>query len=360
MRPATRLRQAMSRAIREGQTPGVVVLVGKGDDVLFHEAVGERMAVPDHRPMELDTVFDLASLTKPVATATVVMQLIERGVLGLRDPVRQWLPEYTGSGRDHTTLWHLLTHCSGLPAYKQYADALGPRVPRARRRPEVVADICRLPLQHAPGKGFIYSCLGYILLASVVERATGQPLDRCFRDQVARPLGLYDTMFCPSPARVARCAATEQLPSGVLLGVVHDENARYLNGVGGNAGLFSTAPDLSRFMRMLLGGGMLGGVRILERRTVKAMLSPQLRLPGCVRGLGWDVDSDYSPSLRGDRFPKGASIGHSGYTGTSIWADPAQRLYVIILTNRVHYGRDKDVQKLRRQVADAAWELALD
>lgn len=358
MSPERKLQRAMSRAISEGQTPGAVVLVGQGEEVLFHEALGERMVAPEHRPMELDTIFDLASLTKPVATATVVMQLIERGALGLRDPVRQWLPEYAGPDRDRTTLWHLLTHCSGLPAHKQYADALGPRVPKSRRRPQVVADICQLPLQHAPGKGFIYSCLGYILLASVVERATGQPLDRCFRDQVARPLGLRDTVFRPSPARVARCAAAECLPSGVLVGVVHDENARYLSGVGGNAGLFSTATDLSRFMQMLLGGGALGDVRLLERRTVRAMLSPQLKLPGCVRGLGWDVDSDYSPSLRGDCFPKGASIGHSGYTGTSIWADPARRLYVIILTNRVHFGRDRDVSKLRREVADAAWELA--
>ncbi len=356
MSPRTKLRQAMKQAVREGQTPGAVVLVGQGDEVLFHEAVGERMVAPEHRPMELDTIFDLASLTKPVATATVVMQLVERGVLGLRDPVRDWLPGYTGPGRDRTTLWHLLTHSSGLPAYKQYA-ALDQGVPKTRRRRAVTADLCRIPLQYVPGKGFIYSCLGYILLASVVEQAAGQPLDRCFRDWVARPLGLRDTAFSPSTTRVARCAATEQLPSGVLLGTVHDENARYLNGVGGNAGLFSTAGDLSRFMRMLLGGGALGETRLLERRTVRAMLSPQLRLPGCVRGLGWDVDSDYSPSLRGEHFPKGASIGHSGYTGTSIWADPARRLYVIVLTNRVHYGRDRDVRKLRRQVADAAWGM---
>jgi CubicO group peptidase (beta-lactamase class C family) len=344
--------RAVRQSIAKGQTPGAVVLVGKGDEVVLHEAFGERMVTPEHRPMQPDTIFDLASVTKPVATATVVMQLVGQGRLGLRDRVRQWLPEYHGPGRDRTTLWHLLTHSSGLPAYKHYPDAWGWSMARGKRRPAVADDICQLPLQYPPGKGFIYSCLGYILLASIIEQAAGQPLDRCFREWVARPLKLRDTGFRPSPGRVARCAATEPLPEGVLCGVVHDENARYLSGVGGNAGLFGTAADLSRFMRMLLGEGELEGVRILQRPTARAMMAPQLKLPGAARSLGWDVDTDYSLSLRGQYFPRG-SFGHSGFTGTSVWADPASRVYVILLTNRVHFGREADIQRLRRQVSDA-------
>jgi len=349
----TTVKRAAEQAIVRGDTPGAVVLIGRGDETLLHEAYGERMVAPEHRPMEPDTVFDLASVTKPVATATVFAQLMERGRVGLRDRVAHWLPEYRGPGRERATLWHLLTHSSGLPDHKNYPDFLGWDMPRTRRRPATVSDICRLPPQYPLGQGFTYSCLGFILLTSVIEAAAGQPLDRCFREWVARPLGLRDTSFNPPPTRQARCAATEQLPAGTLCGLVHDENARFLGGVGGNAGLFGTAGDLARFLRMLLGGGELEGVRVLQTRSARALIRPQLKLPDRVRGLGWDIDTDYSPSLRGVHFSD-RSFGHSGYTGTSVWADPTTGGYAIILTNRVHYGREASVQQLRRQVSDAA------
>jgi len=326
--------------------------------VLCHEAFGHRMLVPEQRPMERDTIFDAASLTKPVATATAVLQLVERGELSLDDPVCRFLPQFTGEGRESATICQLLTHSAGVPAYKNYLSEWGEDLAPAERRPRVVADICVLPLQYPVGKGFLYSCLGFILLASLVQAVSGKPLDQYAGECIFGPLGMRDTCFNPAGGAVARCAATEQLPEGVLCGIVHDENARYLGGVGGNAGMFATAGDLSRFMRAILNAGALGGARILSTDTVALMVSPQLALPDAVRGLGWDIRTSYSPHLRGDRFPEGG-IGHSGYTGTSIWADPASRTYVILLTNRVHLGRDREISRLRREVANIAAAGAL-
>lgn len=352
------LNEAVAAAVQEamsaGQTPGAVVLVGEHDRLLLHEAYGDRMVTPERRSMQRDTVFDLASLTKPLSTALAIMQLADRGVLDPEDPVARWLPAYTGPGRDETTLRHLLTHSSGLPAYRNYLHEFGDSIAPADRRRRVVADLCQVELQHAPGTAFVYSCLGYVLLASVVEAAARQPLDRWFATEIAAPLGLVDTGFCPDAGRRERCAATEMLPEGVLLGVVHDENARYLGGVGGNAGLFSTATEVSRLVRLMLRGGELDGVRLLSKAAVRRMTTPELALPEAKRGLGWDLDSDYSPALRGQHWPAGISFGHSGYTGTSAWADPVSGRYAIVLTNRVHFGREVGVQDLRRAIANLA------
>ncbi|MEA3400073.1 MAG: serine hydrolase domain-containing protein [Armatimonadota bacterium] len=352
-----RIAGTIETAIRDDVTPGAVVLVGRGDEVLCHEALGHRMVQPERRPMKLDTVFDVASLTKPVATAVSVLQLIEREELSLDTPVRAILPGFTGDGRESATVRHLLTHSAGLPAYRNYLDELGEDIPPAQRRRRVVEDVCSLPLEHAPGEGFLYSCLSYILLASVVEAVAETPLDELAAQSIFRPLGMADTCFNPPPELAARCAATEQLPDGVLCGVVHDEDARYLGGVGGNSGLFSTARDLSRFVRAILAGGELDGVRILSEGSVQLMISPQLEVGETRRGLGWDIASSYSPQVRGG-FPPGG-IGHSGYTGTSIWADPPSGVYVILLTNRVHLGRDREIGPLRREVATIAAEVLL-
>ncbi len=343
--------RALESAIAEGRTPGAVALIGRGDEVLCHEARGRRMVVPERRPMEPNTVFDLASLTKPVATAPAIMQLVEREAIGLDDPVRAFIPPFTGDGRERATIRHLLTHSSGLPAYRHYDRQLGADLPPEERRARVVEEISRLPLQHPPGEGFVYSCLGFIVLASIVGTVAGESPDVFVHRSIFEPLGMTDTGFNPPAELRGRCAATEQLPEGTLCGVVHDENARYLGGVGGNAGLFGTAADLSRFVRAMLAGGGLGGRRILRPETVAAMLSAQLELPGARRGLGWDIDSTCTPNIRGE-FPDG--VGHSGFTGTSIWAHPPSGAYVILLTNRVHLGRDREIAPLRREVATIA------
>lgn len=350
--PQERIRAAIARGIEEGRTPGAVALIGRGDRIICHEAVGDRMLEPERRPMQQDTIFDLASVTKPVATATATMQLIERRMLGLHDPVSRYLPEFTGNGRERATILHLLTHSSGLPAYRRFCDVLGEDVPTNERRERAIEHICRLSLEYAPGTGFTYSCLGFIALASIVGNVAGQPLDDYARERVFTPLHMADSCFNPPPEPASRSAATEQLTDRVLCGVVHDENARYLSGVGGNAGLFSSARDLSRFARAILGGGELDGQRILREETVRYMLAPHLRLPSGTRGLGWDVDSTYTPQIRAGFPNRGA--GHTGYTGTSIWLDPPSRSYVILLTNRVHLGREAEVGPLRREVTALA------
>lgn len=349
---AARLREALGEAIAAGQTPGGVVVVGLKDEILALEAVGDRIteAVAGQRqPMEPGTIFDLASVTKPVATATAAMRLVEAGQVDLQTPACQWLPGLD----ERITPWHLLTHSAGLPAYKNYLND-GGSIPLEDRRSQVTDDLCHLPLVHEPGTGFLYSCLGYILLTSLVERASGDALRALVAREVTGPLGMTNTMFSPVVERREECAATELTADGVLRGVVHDENARYLDGVGGNAGLFSTAGDLSRFMRMVLSGGALDGARVLRQDIVEKMTTPQLKLECGVRGLGWDIDTGYSPVVRGS-FPAG-SFGHTGYTGTSIWADMASGAYVILLTNRVHFGREREVGPLRRKVAELAWE----
>lgn len=340
--------QAVNAAIASGQTPGAVVLVGRGHEVLLHQAYGHGMLFPQQRPMLPDSIFDLASVTKPVAAATAVMQMVEQRQLALSQPVCEWLPGFD----PRITVRHLLTHSSGLQPYKNYLSEWGDSVPPGQRRRRVIADIARLPLQYPPGEGFAYSCLNAVVLASLVRAASGVPLDRYFREHVAGPLGLKDTRFHLGAMNRAatRCAATERLPGGVLCGVVHDEIARYLGGVGGNAGLFGTAADLSRFMRMVLAGGELDGVRVLRKKTVALMTTPQLTLGKLQRGLGWDINTAYTPSVRGN-FPAG-SFGHTGYTGTSVWADPASRVYLIVLTNRVHISREANVMPLRRKLAN--------
>ena len=349
-RAGSEIRATIEEAIAEGRTPGAVCLVGRGRDTLFHEAIGHRSPAPERLPMEPDTVFDVASLTKVVATTTVILQLAERGDLSIDDPVERWLPEFTGEGRERATLRHLLTHSAGLPAYRNYLAEWGESIPEAERRGRVVRDICALPLQNAPGEGYEYTCLGFILLASIGRAASGRPLEELARERIFAPLGMSATGFCPAAGTRDRCAATEQLPDGPLVGVVHDENARYLSGVGGNAGLFSSAPDLARFARAILNGGELDGTRILSEESVAGVLTEQ---PGCGevrRTLGWRLANADDTHLHGA--PTAASVGHTGYTGTSLWVDARRGVFVILLTNRVHLGRAAEIGPLRRRVGE--------
>lgn len=328
-----------------GQTPGAVVLVGRGAEVLYHEAFGLRSCRKPRHLMRKDTVFDLASLTKPLATAPAILQLVERGQLSVTAPASRWLPGLDGE----ITIAHLLTHSAGLPAYRDYMGGWGEAVAAPERHERIVADLCQLPLQARPGKQFTYSCLGYVLLHAIFERVSGLQLNEWYATEIARPLGMKDTGYLPGPEQVARCAATEEVAEGLLCGVVHDPIARYSGGVSGNAGLFGTARDVSRFMAMILAGGALGQVRLFKEDTVRLMTTPQLRLPDIERGFGWDLHSAYSPIVRGS-FP-GGSFGHTGYTGTSLWADPRSGVYVIILTNRVHLGESSNIGPVRSEVA---------
>ena len=316
-------------AVASGEIPGVVVVVGRGDDILFQGAYGSRRFLPKSSPMTVDTIFDIASLTKPVGTTIAVMTLVERGAIKLDAPVGQYLKEFRGKQFDEITIRRLLTHSAGLIAYP-------PNSAVAAGFPSAVAEIARIPLEYPPGSAFQYSDTGFILLGEVVRRVSGARLDRYLERILFRPLDLQDTSFHPKPSLMGRVAPTEFLNGRLLNGEVHDPRARLLGGVAGHAGMFSTAADLARICRMLLNGGTLDGHRVLDAATVRMMWEAAPEGRG-VRTLGWDLSSPYSRPMA-LFFPEG-SVGHTGFTGTSIWIDPATRTYIIILTNRVHpYG----------------------
>jgi CubicO group peptidase (beta-lactamase class C family) len=287
--------------------------------------------------MTVDTVFDVASLTKPVATATSVMILIEEGKLLLSDPVVRFIPEFAAGGGDRAkvTIEHLLTHRAGFPPDDPLELYNGTPA-------EIFARKYQQPLASAPGARFVYSDVGYEVLGEVIRRVSGEPLDRFAEDHVFRPLGMTDTTFLPLRRRLSasRIAPTEKRGDHWMRGEVHDPRAYAVGGVAGHAGLFSTAADLAKFCRMILDGGRLGRARILSPAAVEAMTRPRFYGDGDIRGLGWDIATGYS-SNRGALFPPG-SFGHTGFTGTSLWIDEAKDLYVAFLTNRVHPTRENE------------------
>lgn len=328
-------------ALREGKLPGCVVVVGRGTGVLYQRAFGARSLVPAREPMSLDTVFDLASLTKPVATAASIMKLVEEGKVDLDQPVAHYLPAFARAGKSAITLRQLLTHVSGLPADTAVADYEHGRAYALER-------IAAVALKAAPGSRLIYSDLGYIVLEEVIRQVTGQDLASFAARAIFRPLGMTDTGFSPSPALQARSAPTEMRDGRWMRGQVHDPRAFRLGGVAGHAGLFSTAADLALFSRMILGGGQVDGKRVLSARTVAQMLAAH-DVPGGIRALGWDMQSAYSIN-RGSSLSRRA-VGHGGYTGTSLWIDPAQDVFVLFLSNRVHPDGKGQVNTLAAAIA---------
>jgi uncharacterized protein YbbC (DUF1343 family)/CubicO group peptidase (beta-lactamase class C family) len=346
----------VEEAIAEKKLPGAVVLVGRGERTLYQKAIGNRAVVPSVEPMTLDTVFDVASLTKVVATTTSVMILLEEGRIRLNDRVSSFVPGFERYGKAGITVRHLMTHVSGLrpdvdlgDMWKGYEMAINLAIE------EVPTSL--------PGERFVYSDINYFLLGDIVRRVSGRPLDQFARERIFEPLGMKDTSFLPAASLRPRMAPTENCtPFGwpcegsglsMLRGVVHDPTARRMGGVAGHAGVFSTAADLAIFCRMLLNGGEYRGARILAPLTVAKMTMPASG-PGerNVRGLGWDMDSAFSAN-RGELLPLG-SFGHTGWTGTSIWIDPATDLFVVFLSNRVHPDGKGDVTPLRARVATVA------
>jgi len=344
----------IEKAIADKQVPGAVLLVGRGSYILYQKAYGMRALVPQAEPMTLDTIFDMASLTKVVATTTSVMILVEEGRIRLNDRVATFIPDFGRYGKGDITIRHLLTHVSGLRPDLDLSDDSW------RSYDEAIRRACEEVPASAPGERFVYSDINFFLLAEIVARVAGMPFDRFVQERVARPLGMTDTMFNPPSSLWTRIAPTEMCtpygwpcegPNQVMLrGIVHDPTARRMGGVAGHAGLFSTAADLSRFCRMVLGGGALGGVRVLSPLTVVKMSMPATAAGlASVRGLGWDLDTSYS-SNRGELFPVG-SFGHTGFTGTSLWLDPVTKTYVVLLSNRVHPDGKGDATPLRARVA---------
>ena len=343
----------IENAIETRQIPGAVLLVGRGSSVVYRKAYGRRVIEPTPEPMTVDTIFDLASLTKPIATATAVMQLVEDGRIRLDDRIASHLPDFGRHGKDTITVRHLLTHVGGLRGDLDLED---PWIGRDTAL-ELAAE--EIPLA-APGERFIYSDIGFLVLGALIEHVTGLPLEQFVKQRITTPLGMKDTGFTPPVTAQTRIAPTQRCtPLGprcegsgqiMLRGEVHDPTARRMRGVAGHAGLFGTADDLARYARMLLEGGALGSTRILSPLSVVKMTSPATPAELLsVRGLGWDIDSSYS-SNRGELLPIG-SFGHTGFTGTSLWIDPLTGTYIILLTNRVHPDGRGDVGALRAQVA---------
>lgn len=343
--PATALASFVDRAVEEAiadrKLPGAVVVIGRHDGVLLRRAYGFREVQPDRVPMTLDTVFDLASLTKPVATATSIMVLAERGAVGLDDPVAKYVPECAGGGKGAITLRHLLLHVSGLPADTAMSQF-------EHGREEAIRGICEAKLRAAPGVKSIYSDIGFILLEEVVRRVTGKELPDFAREAVFGPLGMKDTAFVPSGELKARAAWTEEVDGEWRAGVVHDPRAFRLGGVAGHAGLFSTADDLARYARAILGGGQVEGQRVLSARSVAAMTAPY-DVPGGIRTLGWQVDSSWKSAALSPR-----AFGHFGFTGTAMWIDPDADLFVVVLSNRVHPDGTGDAKPLVARVSTLA------
>lgn len=333
--------------IQAGRIPGAVVLVGNRERVLYRQAFGYRALVPEKLPMTVDTVFDLASLTKVVATSTAIMQLIEQGKLSMDEPVARYWPEFAANGKEQITVRQLLTHYSGLrpdipesPAWQGYERALG-----------------LILAEHPtclPGSRYIYSDINFEILGELVHRLSGETLNVYCRKRIFEPLGMSDTLFLPPLSLCDRIAPTQNpgnREARKACGEVHDPTGFRMGGVAGHAGLFSTADDLAIFARMLLEMGKVNGQEILGPSQVAMMISPQSPEGGeRLRGLGWDLGQVFATNQA--ELPAFGSFGHKGYTGTEIRIDPINGVYVIILTNRVYLNGKGDAQPLRKNVAE--------
>ena len=338
--------------IANKRLPGAVVVVGRKSRVVWRQSYGARVLQPAREPMTPDTIFDVASLTKVVATATSIMILVERGKLRLSDPVSLHIPELKGEGRERITIEQLLTHISGYAPDFDLQE-------RWTGYDEAIKRLIKEPLRNPPGTRFTYSDIGFITLGEVVARIGKMPLDQFAQKNIFRPLGMTSTGFRPNTTLQSRIAPTEKRRGQLsylgdtasnigaegdiwLRGQVHDPTSYRMNGVAGHAGLFSTANDLAIYCQMILNGGSYGGVRVLSPLTVAQMTRPRIvSSSGNTRGLGWDINTSYSAN-RGELFPLG-SFGHTGFTGTSIWIDPASEMFVVFLSNRVHPDGKGDV-----------------
>jgi uncharacterized protein YbbC (DUF1343 family) len=341
----TSVDEVAREAVQSGEIPGIVVLVGRGDELLLLRAWGHRRVIPDAQPMTTDTIFDIASLTKPLGTSLAVMSLVERGALRLDAPLGRYLVEFRRRHFAGVTIQRLLTHSAGFPAIPP------PGVVRTSTAATMRA-LARVSFDYPPGTGTQYSDIGFMLLGEVVRRVSGQPLDRYLERVVFKPLGLRDTGFRPPASARDRIAPTEWANGQMLVGEVHDPRARLLGGVAGHAGMFSTATDLGRLCRMLANGGVLDGTRILKADTVSRMWTRTADGSGS-RALGWDVSSVFARAML-PFFPP-ESVIHTGFTGTAVLIDPQTRVYLVVLTNRVHPngGGAAKIRELRVRMAGA-------
>jgi CubicO group peptidase (beta-lactamase class C family) len=334
--------QLLDREVAEGRIPGAVALIARNGKIVSTYAAGwSEDAEQTQRPMEVTSVFDLASLTKVMSTLPAVLILLERGLLHLKDPVSHYIPEFSAHSKDSITIEHLLTHSSGLTSHEALYN-------RGWNRAQMLHYIWNQPLEYAPGTQVVYSDLGFITLGVIVEKITGFPLNEFAYKEIYLPLGMDETGYLPAEPFQLRAAATEydHRLGRCKRGEVHDENAYAMGGVAGHAGLFSTVKDIAVYGQLWLNGGLYGGVRLFSPLTLQTALRGYTDLiKAANRGLGW--------VLRGDRWDasgdllSAATYSHTGFTGTSIVCDPVNGMLILLLTNRVHYGRAKPIQRFR-------------
>jgi uncharacterized protein YbbC (DUF1343 family) len=354
--PQETIDRLVNEAIDAKKVPGVLVRVQQGEKVLLEKSWGNRAVEPAAEPLTLDTIYDLASLTKPIATSTAIAVLVDKGKLKWTDKVVQHWPEFAPNGKDKLTLEHLLLHTSGLIADNPMKDYEGDRA-------QSLANICKLKLVSPLGEKFRYSDVNFIVLGEIVARVSGKPLDVFCQEAIFGPLGMKDTSFgVKDPEGIKRVAPTQKREGKWMRGEVHDPRAFRLGGVAGHAGLFSTANDLGIYARMILGEGSIengpkGKTRVLSPKTVREWIQAR-EVPGGYRTYGFDTDTAYSFN-RGELFPAKLSIGHTGFTGTAIWIDPVHNAAEIFLCNRVHPNGKGDVQRLRGLVATEAARLVM-
>jgi CubicO group peptidase (beta-lactamase class C family) len=334
----------LERAMSQGLIGGGVVLVGNSQGITYTASRGRSGFSADAPALNERTLFDIASLTKVIATAPAIMKLLEEGRISLLDPLTRWFPEFEGTGREDVTILNLLTHTSGFNDV-----AVSSTEP-------LKTTIHKAALQRngrIPGSRFLYADINFILLSELIQRASGVPLDRFCLENFYGPLGMGETLFLPTREMSATIAPTLGTSNELLTGVVQDGNARALGGVAGHAGLFSSASDLSRFAMMILNNGKLSGRQILSEQVMAQMTAPYFYSNGTVvRGLGWDISSPYS-SPRGSYFSE-MSFGHTGYSGSSIWIDPQRDMFVILLTVRLNYRDIRHINRLRSDISTIA------
>jgi len=343
----------MAGAMELEITPGAVVVAGRREGVVFQKAYGRMRYDADAPPMQLDTIFDLASVSKSVGCATSIMILADRGKLSVTDPVCKYLPGMDRPDKKNITIQQCLLHIAGFVADNEMTDyANGPD--------NALQKIYASKLKYQPGTDFVYSDLSFIVLGEVVKAASGRPLNQFAHDEIFVPLKMKDTTYLPPASWRPRIAPTEKRSGEWIVGEVHDPRAYALGGFAGHAGLFGSAPDLARWCRMILGNGELEGTRIVSAHMIDEMtrlrMSPDQKNG---RGYGLDFAMRSTAGVRGKRFEKGKTFGHTGYTGTMFWIDPVNDAFVVLLTNRVHPDDDVDVGALRRRVSTIVAEALL-
>ena len=346
------LDEVIETSIAQEETPGAVVLVARQGRIVYRKSFGHRALIPHQEAMTLDTLFDVASLTKVLATATSILILVEEGKVSLTDRVSQYLPPFAQKGKDPITVVQLLTHYSGLRADLDLDQ------PWEGYETAIELAFQEMPIS-PPGEQFIYSDINYIVLAEMVREVSGQTLNEFAAKRIFLPLGMTKTRFLPPPQVHDQIAPTDFRDGQLLRGVVHDPTTARMGGVAGHAGVFSTVEDTAIYAQMILNGGLYNGVRILSPLSVLQMTTPQSPVGATDwRGLGFDIRTPFS-GPRGDLFPVG-SVGHTGFTGTSLWIDPVSEVFVILFTNRVHPDGEGSVISLRKRVASVVAASVMD